>query len=71
MLIEIAGPIFKCEEDKNVFFSRLYGLPSFDSVMSQGVGLLLTLNDNSTDELIDRINEICNMWGTAFKVLKE
>jgi len=70
MLIEIASPIFKCEEDENIFFSRLYGLPNFNSAISKGLNVHLTLADTSNDAAFEELQIICDVWGTAFKVVK-
>lgn len=71
MLIEISGPVFRCEEDEKVFFSRLYGMPNYDSVIGKGLNLYLTLTENSKETVIEELQAICNMWGTTFKVLEE
>lgn len=69
MLIEIPGPVFKCEEDENIFFSRLSEIPGFDSVNGKGLNLYLTLAENPDESILEALQEICNMWGTTFKVL--
>jgi len=71
MLIEISGPVFRCEVDENIFFSRLYGIPNYDSVINKGLSLYLTLTENSKGAAIEELKIICNMWGTTFKVLEE
>ena len=71
MLIEISVPVFKCEEDENVFFSRLYELPNYDSVIGKGLNLYLRLTENPNETVIEELQVICNMWGTTFRVLEE
>ena len=71
MLIEISVPVFKCEEDENVFFSRLYELPNYDSVLGKGLNLYLRLTENPKEAVIEELQVICNMWGTTFRVLEE
>jgi len=70
MIIEIPGPVFKCDEDENIFFSRLYAMPGFNGVTGKGLNLYLTLTDHAQETVIDELQEICNMWGTTFKVLE-
>jgi len=70
MLIEISRPIFKCEMDENIFFSRLYKLPNHNSVNDKGLSVYLTLSENSKEAAIDELQIICNIWGVIFKVLE-
>ena len=71
MLIEIPGPVFKCKDDENIFFSRLSEIPGFDSATGKGENLYLTLSENTGETVLAELQEICNMWGTTFKVLEE
>lgn len=71
MLIEISDPVFKCEADKNVFFSRIYEIPGYDSIIGKGVNLYLTLTGNSKEAVIEELQVICDIWGTTFKILEE
>jgi len=70
MLIEISRPIFKCEMDENIFFSRLYKLPNHNSVNDKGLNVSLTLNEDSKEAVIEELQIICNIWGVTFKVLE-
>jgi len=70
MLIEIASPIFKCAEDENIFYSRLYGLPNFNSAVSKGSNVHLTLADTFSDAVFEELQIICDVWGATFKVVK-
>lgn len=70
MLIEIAGPIFRCEDDEAIFFSRLSELPGFDSVRRQGLSLYLSLADAYRESALNELQSICNMWGASFDILK-
>jgi hypothetical protein len=69
MKIEISGPFFKCEEDENIFFSRLYSLPGYDSVVGKGSYLYLTLKHDSKNQALNQVQEICDFWNTTYKVL--
>jgi len=70
MLIEIASPIFKCAEDENIFFLRLYKLPDFDGVINKGRKVSLTLTDIFNDAAFEELQIICDIWDTSFNVLK-
>lgn len=70
MLIEISRPIFKCEVDENIFFSRLNKLPNHHSVIDKGLSVNLTLSDNSKEAAIEELQVICNFWGGTFKILE-
>jgi hypothetical protein len=69
MLIKIAGPIFRCDEDETIFFSRLYEIPGFDNVRGQGLCLYLNLADTYQESALKELQSICNMWGTSFDIL--
>lgn len=71
MLIEIPGPIFKCEADENIFLSRLYDIPNYDNVIGKGGNLYLTLTELPGKKALDELQVICDTWGTTFKVLGE
>lgn len=70
MLIEIMGAIFKCEEDKNIFFSRLYELPNYDRVITKGLTVHLSLKDTANDNALEEIQTICDIWGCVLNVLE-
>jgi hypothetical protein len=70
MLIKIARPVFKCEMDENIFFSRLYKLANHNSVNDNGLSLSLTLSENSKEAAVEELQIICNIWGVTFKVLE-
>jgi hypothetical protein len=69
MLIKIAGPIFRCDEDETIFFSRLYEIPGFDNVRGQGLCPYLNLADTYQESALKELQSICNMWGTSFDIL--
>ncbi len=71
MYIEIAGLIFKCAEDENIFMSRLYELQSIDSVVSKGANVYLTLNNLFNDAVLEEVQIICDIWGSTFKFIKD
>lgn len=71
MLIEITGPVFKCEEDKNIFLSRLYAIPNDAAVSVKAFNYYLTVNELSKQVDLQELQAICDMWGTSFKVLEE
>lgn len=70
MLIEISRPIFKCEVDENIFFSRLNNLPNHHSVIDKGLCVELTLSDILNETAIKELEVICDFWGVTFKVLE-
>ena len=70
MLVKIVVPVFRCKEDENIFFSRLYDLSGFDQIISKGGQLYLTLVDVDEEETEAEIQEICAVWGAVFEVLK-
>lgn len=69
MKIEILRPIFKCEEDENIFFSRLYSLPGYDTVVGKGRSLYLTLKNGSENATVNKVQETCDIWNTTYRVL--
>ena len=69
MELEILGPTFKCSEDENVFFSRIYSLPGYDNVVGHGRYLYLTLKNNPDHSALIQIQEICEFWNTEFRLL--
>jgi len=69
MIIEIAAPIFKCKADQNIFFSRLHELTSFNKVIGKGINVYLTLTNPPEQDDFEILEEICNIWGTTFKVI--
>jgi hypothetical protein len=71
MLIEIIIPIFKCKEDKNVFLSRLSGLPNFVKVDVEDFKYYLTLADSEVEIVINELQKICEMWGVKFNIVSE
>lgn len=71
MVIEIAGPVFKCSEDENIFFERIYALPGYKEVVGRGRNLYLTIKDLSGKEIAQELREICNIWNTSFTVVSE
>lgn len=69
MVIEIPAPVFKCAEDENVFFSRIYGLPGYDHIEGQGRNLCLTLKNHPEEAAVEELQEICNIWNTTFNAV--
>jgi len=69
MKIEILGPFFKCEEDEKAFFSRIYSLPGYDSVVGKGRTFQLILKNGYESISVNQVQEICDIWNTKFKVL--
>ncbi|TGN41831.1 hypothetical protein [Marinobacter confluentis] len=70
MKIEILVPFFKCEEDENIFFSRISSLLGYDRVVVKGKYLYLTLKDDSGNLALDQVQEISDFWGITYKVLE-
>tara|TARA_R110002072_G_scaffold36301_6_gene107045 strand:- start:3054 stop:3269 length:216 start_codon:yes stop_codon:yes gene_type:complete len=71
MLVEIKAPVFKCEDDRNIFLSRLVELPGFVGVKAQGLDLHLTLTADPAELDIQSLQEICDFWGTTFLELRQ
>lgn len=69
MEFEILGPTFKCQEDENVFFSRIYSLPGYDNVVGQGRYLYLTVKNQPDRLVVNQVQEICEFWNTEFTLL--
>lgn len=73
MLIEITAPIFKCKDDENIFFSRLQDLKNIASVTNKikdkVLVLHVTLSPSSQGYNIEKLQEICDIWGTNFTVI--
>ncbi len=67
--VEIVGPVFKCEEDENIFFSRLYALQGYVNVVGKGLNLYLKLKTEFAQECLVELEEICNIWNTTFNSL--
>lgn len=71
MVIEITGPIFKCVEDENIFFERIYALPGYEAVVGRDRNLYLTIKNWSGKEVAEELQEICNIWNISFIVVSE
>ena len=71
MLIAITAPVFKCEDDKHIFLSRLYAIPNYEDVSKKGNEWHLTLTEKSNQLAVEELQEICAMWGTSFKILTQ
>ncbi|KXJ50412.1 MAG: hypothetical protein AXW15_05335 [Neptuniibacter sp. Phe_28] len=79
MLIEISAPVFKCEEDENIFFLRIQGLPNYKHVAIHESCLQVTLlepvvvssvqGNAASVSAMDELQEICDIWGTRFRIL--
>lgn len=68
--VEIVGPVFKCAEDENIFFSRLYDLKGYVNVVGKGLNLYLKFESEFTRECLTELQEICDIWNTTFKSLE-
>ncbi|MFD2231864.1 hypothetical protein [Alkalimarinus sediminis] len=68
MKIEIKGVIFKCKEDERVFFSRIHALPGFKCVAEEGGCLHLVIEVGADPSLEEKIQEICDIWNTVYRV---
>lgn len=67
--VEIIVPIFRCEADKRIFFSRLYELKGFESLAAKDTKWYLELKVRSVDDSVSELQEICDMWHADFNVL--
>lgn len=64
MIIKIPIPIFKCENDREIFISRLHELPA-TKIRTAASYVHLDIR-KPTDEDIASLREICEMWDTSF-----
>ena len=71
MNISIVGPSFYDQEDENVFFGCIYGLPSFVEVRGFGMELTITFEVEATEEIIIKLLVICRRWGIDISPLKK
>lgn len=67
MIFTITKPVFKCSDDENIFFERIYALNGYESVIGEGSALYLTVCDSSTKEATAEIQDICKIWNTTFQ----
>ncbi|RBP47118.1 hypothetical protein [Arenicella xantha] len=70
MLIEIVTPVFKCEADQSIFFSRLSGLPNYRRAANRGENIYMSLSQHPKQTALEELQMICHMWGTTFKVVE-
>ncbi|MEN3158714.1 hypothetical protein ABC502_10055 [Alkalimonas sp. NCh-2] len=62
MEIIIEGPMFYAQEDEDLFFSCIYGLPGFEHVQGQGTLLKIEISEPVTDEAIVKLVILCRRW---------
>jgi len=60
--IIIEGPSFYAQEDEDLFFSCIYGLPGFEQVRGQGTQLKIEISEPVTDEAIVKLLVLCRRW---------
>ncbi len=62
MIIE--GPVFKSEEDENIFFQCIYNLPDFKEVVGAGTELTITFNATISEIAKEQVKVLCHRWNT-------
>lgn len=62
MEIIIEGPSFYAQEDEDLFFSGIYGLPGFEQVRGQGTQLKIEIAEPVKDEAIVKLVVLCRRW---------
>lgn len=62
MEIIIEGPSFYAQEDEDLFFSCIYGLPGFEHVQGQGAQLKIEFSEPITDDAIVKLVILCRRW---------
>lgn len=70
MNITIDGPSFYDQEDENIFFGCIYGLPLFVEVKGHGIKLTITFEKDLPEEIILKLLVICRRWGIDITPLK-
>lgn len=68
MIIEIKGPVFKCEDDKAIFLGRLRSLAGCEGVIGKGRTLCLTLRGSIDTETARELQDICDYWNASYEV---
>jgi hypothetical protein len=63
MIIE--GPVFKGEEDENIFFQCIYNLPDFKEVVGAGTELTITFSATVSETAKEQIAVLCRRWNTT------
>ena len=63
MIIE--GPVFKGEEDENIFFQCIYNLPDFKEVVGAGTELTITFSTTVSETAKEQIAVLCRRWNTT------
>jgi len=62
MDITIDGPTFYDQEDENIFFSCIYGLPDFERVRGHGMELTISFKKVPSNKTISQLLVICRRW---------
>lgn len=71
MVIKIAEPVFKCGEDEDIFFDRIYALPGYETVIGRDRNLYLSIKELSGKIAAEELQEICDIWNTTFTIVNE
>lgn len=69
MKVEISCPVFRCENEKEIFFARLCALPGIKNLEVGAQHLCFQLNPNCAHDLVGEIENLCDAWGVGFRLL--
>ena len=69
MHIEILYPIFRCQDDEDVFLARLRELPGFSGIVRNESNLYLTLEGGIGSDVLQTVDEICHHWNISFRIV--
>lgn len=72
MVIEIETPVFKCADDRKIFFARLTELPGYDCVIGKDESLRLHVAEGAEQGVVvTELQRVCDVWNTRFEVKAE
>lgn len=66
--IEIIKPVFKCEEDKNIFLMRLSEVSDCENIIDKNNHFLLVTRACNLQLIETQIQEICDIWNSSYKI---
>lgn len=68
-IIKIIKPVFKCEEDENIFLMRLSEISACENVMDKNSHFLLVSGVTDLSLIETEIQEICDIWNSTYKII--
>lgn len=69
MQIEITLPAFRCQNDEDVFLSRLQELPALSDFKRTGSHLYVTLANRAAADALPTLEDICTSWSARCQVV--